>query len=47
MLGIDDLLELPSSNQTHGRLTRTWHLEDCFGFFHQVGQPPQIGQNNP
>jgi len=29
-----------------GRLTRTWHLEDWFGFFHQVGQAPQIGQDN-
>ena len=28
------------------RLTRTWHLEDWFGFFQQVGQAPQLGQDN-
>ena len=29
-----------------GRLARTWHLEDWFGFFNQVGQAPHIGQDN-
>jgi len=28
-----------------GRLARTWHLEDWFGFFNQVGQAPRIGQD--
>ena len=29
-----------------GRLARTWHLEDWFGFFNQIGQSPLIGQDN-
>jgi len=29
-----------------GRLARTWHLEDWFGFFNQVGHAPRIGQDN-
>ncbi|WP_353648218.1 ester cyclase [Nakamurella sp. A5-74] len=28
-----------------GRLARTWHLEDWFGFFNQVGQAPQISKD--
>jgi len=28
-----------------GRLARTWHLEDWFGFVNQVGQAPHIGQD--
>ncbi len=30
----------------HGRLARTWHLEDWFGFFNQVGHAPHIAQEN-
>ena len=29
-----------------GRLTRTWHLEDWFGFLQQVEQTPDLGQDN-
>lgn len=29
-----------------GRLARTWHLEDWYNFFNQVGQAPHIGQDN-
>jgi len=28
-----------------GRIARTWHLEDWFGFFNQVGQAPQISKD--
>ncbi len=33
-------------NVHDGRLTRTWHLEDWFGFFNQVGHAPHISQDN-
>ncbi len=29
-----------------GRLARTWHPEDWYNFFNQVGQAPHIGQDN-
>jgi len=29
-----------------GRLARTWHLEDWYNFFNQVGQAPHISQDN-
>lgn len=29
-----------------GRLARTWHLEDWYGFFRQVGRAPQLGEGN-
>jgi len=29
-----------------GRLARTWHLEDWFGFFTQIGHAPVIGGDN-
>jgi len=29
-----------------GRLARTWHLEDWFGFFNQIGHALLIGQDN-
>jgi predicted ester cyclase len=27
----------------NGRLTHTWHLEDWFHFFFQIGTPPMFG----
>ncbi|WP_373288716.1 ester cyclase [Brucella endophytica] len=36
--------EMPIHEFHHGRLTHTWHLEDCMGWFFQVGAWPQAGK---
>ncbi len=39
-------VSIPIHDVHDGRLARTWHLEDWFGFFNQVVQAPHIGQDN-
>lgn len=38
--------DLVDGRGVDGRLARTWHLEDWYGFFPQVGQAPAVEDGN-